>query len=250
MIFVSNEFLDYKCCVSVNRFVELNEDRTFELSIVFCHELNLYILCLYRASAGDIREFLCKLETVLSQLTNGASIILCGDFNIDYLNKSHVNTLLLSGLLNSFDLRIHNSGPTRCTPFSSTMTDYCCSNLTDNDVQCQVINAGLSDHNAIFCKLKIKRKHNITKRIIRRGRIYSKGNFDIFFQQCCLQDWQSILTSSHPLENFHSILFSVFNNAFPPKVSMSLQWICAVCTTLDNSIFTIRLLSHILRSID
>lgn len=106
---------------------------------------------MYKAPAGYIGKFFYKLELILDQLSSGASIFLYVDFNIDFSNNSNNRNLLLS-LLNSFGFKIHNSVPTRCTPYSSTMIDYCCLNVPDNHSQCLVINAGLSDHNAILCK--------------------------------------------------------------------------------------------------
>jgi hypothetical protein len=60
---------------------------------------NLIILSFYRASSGDINEFLRRLDTTLKYLYNPkVEFIICGDINVNYLNeynqKKQVNSLL------------------------------------------------------------------------------------------------------------------------------------------------------------
>ena len=48
----------------------------------------IVVMTVYR-STGDVKYFLNTLETTLDQLYNNtANIILCGDFNINYLSDN------------------------------------------------------------------------------------------------------------------------------------------------------------------
>jgi exonuclease III len=61
----------------------------------------IVIVTVYRSPTGDVTYFLNTLETAIDQLYNNTTnIILCGDFNIDYLSdnkkKQKLNSLLTS----------------------------------------------------------------------------------------------------------------------------------------------------------
>ena len=49
----------------------------------------IVVMTVYRSPTGDVTYFLNTLETTLDQLyKNTANIILCGDFNINYLSDN------------------------------------------------------------------------------------------------------------------------------------------------------------------
>ena len=63
--------------------------------------LTICILSIYRSPMGNFLHFLRTLESILNFLHNSTiEIIICGDFNINYLNdydkKSKLDNLLLS----------------------------------------------------------------------------------------------------------------------------------------------------------
>ena len=80
----------------------------------------IVIITVYRSPTGNIAYFLNNLEAALNQIYNNTvDIILCGDFNINYLNDSQtkqaLNSLLTSYSLCSvidFPIRIHNNSNT------------------------------------------------------------------------------------------------------------------------------------------
>ena len=62
---------------------------------------NIIIICIYRSPVGDFLYFLNQLESLLNKIYNPTNeIILCGDFNVNYLNdntrKDCLNSLLAS----------------------------------------------------------------------------------------------------------------------------------------------------------
>ena len=102
----------------------------------------------YRSPTCNIAYFLDNLEAALNQIYNNTlDIILCGDFNINYLsdnqNKQALNSLLTSYTLYSVIeiMRIHNN--------SNTMIDNIFINIFKNENYSvySLIN-GLSDHDA------------------------------------------------------------------------------------------------------
>ena len=138
--------------------------------------------------------------------------VLLGDFNINFNDKESPNTISLSILLQSFNLRMHVYSPTRVTRYSSTLIDYFCSSF-GSQVDCSVIASGLSDHEAVlgrvcFQSSSKKQKHKF-------GRLFSGANYNKFVQICSKVNWNSIMQTVEPLLNFHLKLKECFNQAFP-----------------------------------
>jgi hypothetical protein len=109
----------------------------------------IVIKTVYRSPTGNIANFLNHLEAALNRVCNNTvDIILCGDFNINYLsdkqNKQALNSLLIIyGLCSIIDypMRIHHN--------SDTMIDIMLITKFKNENYsvCSLIN-GLSDHDA------------------------------------------------------------------------------------------------------
>ncbi|XP_050507785.1 uncharacterized protein LOC126885309 [Diabrotica virgifera virgifera] len=90
------EELHFECCV------------TFSLKDGMCCLINIY-----RAPSGDIEIFVNKLYSCLNYcFKHFKTIILCGDFNIDYLKDSR-EKVLFTDLIQSFNLKCKNKEPTR-----------------------------------------------------------------------------------------------------------------------------------------
>ena len=86
----------------MNRYSIEND---IEICAVKLHTLscNTVIIMVYRSPTGNIAYFLNNLEAALNQIySNNVDIILCGDFNINYLsdnqNKQALNSLLTLNL--------------------------------------------------------------------------------------------------------------------------------------------------------
>lgn len=173
----------------------------------------MYVLCLYRPPTGDVLIFLNRLECLLLQLPLRSSILLAGDLNVNFLDGTSTNTQSLLALLYSFKLKMHVELPTRITVNSSTLLDYVCSNLDSTTIECNTVNAGLSDHEAVICNISIGPSGRKVKR--RHGRLFSKKNFSKFSRKCLEVEWLSVMNSEAPLEGFHSLLLTVFDDSFP-----------------------------------
>lgn len=213
LILINNNFMKDNQFVKIDKFDELLEEKMFEFSLVYCSSLNIYILCLYRSPAGDVDIFLSRAEILLSQLPLMSSILLCGDVNLNFLDVSDNHVQMWGGLLRSFGLDMFVEDPTRITSHSATILDYLCCNLPRERVECQVISAGLSDHEAIYCSVKIEGR--TCSKSKRKGRLFTKQNFQKFAQSSQAINWADIMLSVNPLYTFHKVLVNCFNTSFP-----------------------------------
>lgn len=122
--------------------VQLSIEHQVELS---CIEMSKYIiLCVYRPSGQDFNIFEKTMEEVLKLLFDTKKqIIVCGDFNVDLLEKSIMHTKLIH-LFKSFNLSNVFLEPTRITQDTATCLDniFCDCEYLNN----KVINCLQSDH--------------------------------------------------------------------------------------------------------
>lgn len=214
-ILVKNKICDE---FGVNKFTRYDSqliEREFEFSIIFVKMYNLYVVCMYRPPSCDIPCFHERLENLLSGFPVGARIILAGDLNINFDDKQSLSTLALCNVFQSFNLRMHVTGPTRIAQGSATTLDYICSNFDIDEIECNVVSAGLSDHEAILIRFPFKQQQCRVKQ--KMGRIFSARNFSKFEADCSLVQWNHISQSANPLSMFHKQLCRSFNKCFPKK---------------------------------
>ena len=105
-------------CTNIN-LDEFCKEQDMEACAVMINLLSLTIciISIYRSPMGNFLHFLHTLDSILNFLHNNTiEIIICGDFNINYLNendkRSKLDNLLLSYNLYStvkFPTRIHNN---------------------------------------------------------------------------------------------------------------------------------------------
>jgi hypothetical protein len=123
-------------------------------------------------------QFLSSLDTILSRLYNNSlNIIICGDFNINYLESSNYK-LQLDSLLATYNLHSVVDSPTRITSSSCTAIDNIFLNKHINiDFAIQACLNGQSDHDAQIVTLndlKIHKPatHHFTRRVINDSTIF------------------------------------------------------------------------------
>jgi len=74
--------------INIDKYCKDKDIEICALKLTY-HTLKICIITLYRSPTGDMNFFLLKLDRVLHTLYNlSHHIILCGDFNIDYLVES------------------------------------------------------------------------------------------------------------------------------------------------------------------
>jgi hypothetical protein len=134
----------------------------------------IYILSVYKASSGNFSHFLKKRELILNYLyKSNTRLILCGDFNVNYLTgnkmKNYLDTLLatynLTGTVN-FPRTQSNSA----TAIDNIFTDI---SNNENSIMLPLFN-GLSDHDAqliILNDIKVGIKNVRSKQIRKKNTI-------------------------------------------------------------------------------
>jgi exonuclease III len=100
-IFISN-----KICFDVINLDQFIKEKDLEIcALKICLLNNSFkIICIYRSPTGDFSYFLNQLESILKKIFKTSThIILCGDFNINYLDDNPRKNIFDS-LLASFGL--------------------------------------------------------------------------------------------------------------------------------------------------
>jgi exonuclease III len=71
---------------------KLTKEKDLETCAVKIHSAitNMVVISIYRPPAGDFKFFLTNLEIFLNSIySNTIDIIICGDFNINYIQENH-----------------------------------------------------------------------------------------------------------------------------------------------------------------
>ena len=114
---------------------------------------SLSICSAYRPPDFNIETFIEKLKNDLSKIQANAKVILMGDFNVDYqqrsMAKSHLQTLAHAF---SFEQLIVSA--TRIRQSSKTTIDLIFANNIHRVVASGVYSLDISDHSLIFCVIK------------------------------------------------------------------------------------------------
>jgi len=129
-------------------FVELNLEKyhseiDFELCGILLDDLDLYVISVYRSPAGNVNTFFELFEAALKALINKRRIIVCWDFNINFLDSESKDTLNFSNLLRSLNLTYTDIWPTRLEACldnvivnflsESYVINKCCGLFADHD---------------------------------------------------------------------------------------------------------------------
>jgi hypothetical protein len=182
-----------------------------KLHILSC---TIIIITVYSSPTGNIAYFLNTLEAAVDQVHNNAvDIILCGDFDINYLNdnqnKQALNSLLTSYSLYSiidFPMRIHNN--------LHTTTDNIFSNKfkSENYSVYSLINS-LSDHNAqVLCLCNIILPDDRNE--FYSYRKISKNLLNEFQTSLSHEAWENVFSNN---DNNTNTVFKYFLNTFLRK---------------------------------
>jgi exonuclease III len=93
------------------------------LAVIELVDFKMVVACIYRAPHGAFKKFLCNLDLVIEKVNKkGRKMILCGDWNVDFL-KGSTKQQLLQNLLASNNLTNTVTTPTRITRNSQSLID-------------------------------------------------------------------------------------------------------------------------------
>jgi hypothetical protein len=177
------------------------------------------VVCVYRSPTGNLSYFLEQLELLLNRIYKLSSeIILCGDFNINYLYDNPRKDELDS-LLASFNLRSVINFPTRISSKSCTLIDniFINNHLCDFSV-CPVIN-GLSDHDAQALVLNFDSQLEYRPKFYYK-RIINNDTLKQFLMLLSFENWEEVFDERNVNEAFNSFLntyLRAFYLSFPLK---------------------------------
>lgn len=213
VILARTDILDYYGFVPYNDFDYLIDEKKFEVSVVYSNRFNMYILCAYRSPGTEWEVFINNMELILCSFPVKSTIVLSGDWNINFRDETLISVLTLKELFLSFDIKMHVSECTRVTGQTATLLDYFCSNIDNQLVQCTVHRAGLSDHEAVLGLFNLAARS--AARVRRTGRLYSRQNYDKFSALAGETFWGASDGATDYLQEFHATLSHVFNLSFP-----------------------------------
>lgn len=203
---------------NITYLVNLSVDKVFECSAVEIkiNEVVYCIICLYRTPDSDTNIFLSKFEETLSFIFNKSHIsfvIVCGDFNIDFLCKEK-NTLDLKDLINSYCMYSVFEEPTRTMNEKGTAIDYILTNLNNQILQKNILHTGLSDHSGQKIIIDVNVPQNINTY---KFRSFSKNNISKFKEALNMETWYNVYnnqTVEYKYTAFHNILHSHYDLCF------------------------------------
>jgi len=144
---------------------------------------NLTIGNIYRPPSAPSDSMMCILSTINSREKHNELIIL-GDFNRNWLDRSSVNDTNLLGSLNLCQLI---NVPTRVDQRSSSLLDWILVTNPERIITSGVLSDCLSDHSIIYCVWKIKIPSAPPKYIMSRQ--YKNLNIDNFIQDLLDINW-------------------------------------------------------------
>jgi hypothetical protein len=126
------------------------------MSLIELPEYKLGIYSVYRSPDRQFEKLLNKLELIIQKLIKKDKILLlCGDWNMDFLHEDG-NLTDLTDLLLRYNLVNTVQFPTRITKSTSILTDVIIINKKDYMEPAKVKEIGLSDHQAQVLPVLIK----------------------------------------------------------------------------------------------
>jgi hypothetical protein len=149
-------FVQFRSCIlttgivtsEINDFTNVCEEKTFEMSLIDLPTYKINIAGIYRSPESQPEQFMKKLELVIQKLLNKSKIlILCGDWNIDFLREDNDKKDLMDLLLR-YNLENTVKSPTRITPNTKTLLDVIIINKAQYTTPATIVELGLSDHQA------------------------------------------------------------------------------------------------------
>jgi hypothetical protein len=200
-----------------------SKEKDIEICAIKIHTpSSTIVMTVCRSPTGDITHFLNKLETAIDQLYNNTTnIILCGDFNINYLSDNKKKQALNS-LLTTCSLYSIIGFPTRTNSTTSTTIDNIFINKFkyENYKVYSLIN-GLSDHDAQALSLPDPNVPDNRNELYtcRKINVHSLNEFQIKLSH---EAWGNVFSNNDKdkntiFNNFLDTFPKTFYGSFPPK---------------------------------
>ena len=122
--FCRKESLGGGVCILINKNLNFHvtnlDEYCNEKSMEICavkiqlFRVKLIIFCIYRTPSGNLKIFYDSLERILNHFQRPkVTYLICGDLNINFLNRTNYDTIKLEALLNTFNMKQVVNFPTR-----------------------------------------------------------------------------------------------------------------------------------------
>lgn len=214
-ILVNNKFQ----CERYGQLEDVSVEGIVECSAVKLVGANILILSIYRPPSGDIEIFFDTLLKILDSISNQKllrSVVICGDFNIDFLQESKQVDICRQILL-SYNFTIVIQEPTRITHASATCIDNFFTNFVHDRYDVQ--GTPLSDHT--YQILSFGADSALPQQpVYREYRDLTEPSMIMFLAQLGKESWKEVMSESDPnkaFEMFYSTYAYYFELVFPIK---------------------------------
>lgn len=119
--------------IEISSIKNLTQELHCELTCVLITKFNLVIVVVYRSNSNDsdfniFINIITDALHLIDRLFNNKNIIVCGDFNVQFLDQDN-RTKKLTNLFGQFNLKQAIFEHTRVTKFSKTCPDNIFTNL-------------------------------------------------------------------------------------------------------------------------
>src|SRR5271170_2289145 len=151
----------------------ITECENLSLKIKVSKSVTVSVGCIYRAPRLNYFTFCDSLNEYILSLKKVGSIILCGDWNLDYLQLHKHHQFFYT--LVEHSLRSCITSGTRITDHSCTSIDGLFTSLSGIDCSAGTIASDISDHLPIYASFNIGAKPTYVKRKDQR---YNQVDFD------------------------------------------------------------------------
>lgn len=163
----------------ITSLIDIKNNLTEQLWInVKCKKDNFAVGVVYRPPTLDSNLFLAELEDTLGLIFPAVEDIICmGDFNIDMLKLDNLDYFF--SVLESFNLKQIIETPTRITQTTATLIDLILVGREEKVVEKGVVDCQISDHQLIYCMIKVTGKRNGPEmRTYRNFKNFNYGAFE------------------------------------------------------------------------
>lgn len=197
---------------------DVNIEMTCEIATVKIKtgKQSLYIIGIYRTDR-NLEEGLEAIYDSLDRIcAEKHPTILMGDINIDCLDKGN-DYYRLRDVLNCHSMYRIDLPPTRITATSISSIDSVCTNIKEEEIKVEIIDAGISDHTGQMCRI-LRDTGPTTKQSTTKRRNMNDRNLHNLKDLLKQENWDEVYNTDNVNEayvKFNNILQQALNNCCP-----------------------------------